>query len=87
MYSGTGVPPIAVGVVVSLGMAGLSPWVTDEGADAVTDADEVGRDTSMGAAEAEASSTGAGFGMRASLVVVCSKSHETPCLEQLPQRG
>lgn len=77
--------------MVSLRFVGLSPCVTDDGAEADGDADEAGRDMSRGAAAAaateEASLAGSGLGARVSLMLGCSKSHETPCLEQLPQRG
>jgi hypothetical protein len=67
LYIGTGVVPIIGGVVVvSLRVVGLSPCVTDEGADADMEADEVGRGVSIGAvaaAEEETSLAGAGFGV------------------------
>jgi hypothetical protein len=97
LYSdGTGVHPVAVAVVVSLKFVGLSPWLTDGGADADADVDmdEVGRGISAGEAVAVevavvvvAVAAAGGAGVCVSLILGCSKSHATPCLEQLPQRG
>ncbi|KAJ8123889.1 hypothetical protein ONZ43_g266 [Nemania bipapillata] len=68
LYIGIGVVPIMGGVVVvSLRVVGLSPWVTDEGADADTEVDEAGREVSMDAgamaAVEETSLAGAGIGV------------------------
>ncbi len=85
LYMGTGVLPITVGVVVSLAVVGLSLRGTGECADTEADVDEAGRGVSVGAPAA--SPAEAAFGAWVSRMLGCSKSHETPCLEQLPQRG
>lgn len=61
--------------------------MTEDGADAELEVDEAGRGASAGAVVDEASPTGADFVAWVSLMLGCSKSQETPCLEQFPQRG
>jgi len=91
LYSGAGVLPMVADKVASLALVGLSPVVTDEATDADTDADGEGGARFISEAEVfrevEADVEDVTAGVCVSLILGCSKSQETPCLEQLPHRG